>query len=179
MRQNIKRLNSDLTSTDMEKRTAALEEVMDLAQNNAGDLSYIPALLVVLDLGSEVARQMASWSLGKLAQAGIGDKVELYQLIASLSDNESEVRENAAWALGELAGQHIGTREELAPLILLLGDKAATIRCMTAWALGRLAQRMNLIDERSIIQLERLVSDESIYIRKGAEYALQRLRERL
>jgi HEAT repeat protein len=119
---------------------------------------------------------MASWSLGKLAQSGIGDGCELDQLIVSLSDEDDMVRENAAWALGELSGQHIGAREELEPLIVLLDDDVATVRSLAAWALGRLAQRMKLFDGSSIAPLERLVSDQSPYVSKGAEYALQRLK---
>ena len=44
---------------------------------------------------------------------------------------------------------------------------------------GRLAQRMGLIDERSIAPLELLASDKSLYVSKGAEFALQRLKEKL
>lgn len=176
---NVNRLNSTLISTDEEKRTAALRDIMDLAQDNAGDPTCIPPLLVVLDNGSVACRQMASWSLGKLAQSGIGDESALEQLIASLSDEDDMVRENAAWALGELTGQHIGVREELEPLTVLLYHEAATIRSIAAWALGRLAQRMKLFDGRSVAPLEKLVSDRSLYVSKGAEFALQRLKEKL
>jgi HEAT repeat protein len=173
----VNQLNSDLLSE--ERRQTALKELMDRAQNNMGDPSSIPPLLVVLEDGSLVCRQMASWTLGKLAQVGNGDQSELDPLIASLQDDDGEIRENSAWALGELAGQHIGRIEEIMPLTTLLRDDAATIRGMSAWALGRLAQRMNLTDRRSVEPLEGLLSDKSLYVSKGAEYALQRLKENL
>jgi HEAT repeat protein len=179
MSPNVKRLSFDLISNDEERRAAALMEIVELTQNEGGHLDLIPPLLVVLDDGSTEFRKMASWCLGKLAQTGIGDVTELELLIASLIDDDAEVRENAAWALGELAGQHIGTKDELEPLTDLLRDETPTTRGMAAWALGRLAQRMGLIDARSIVPLEFLVSDKSLYVRKGAEFALQRLREKL
>ena len=157
----------------------ALREIMDLVQNDEGDLLLIPPLLAVLDDGTAESRQMASWSLGKIAQMGMGDESELDPLVGSLLDDDEGVRENAAWALGELAGQRIGSRAELEPLTGALRDANGTTRCMGAWALGRLAQRMGLVDERSLIPLESLASDKSLYVRKGAEYALQRLREKL
>jgi HEAT repeat protein len=179
MSTNLRRLSLELISQEEGRRTAALREIMDLAQNNAGDLSLLPPLLVVLDGGTAECRQMSSWSLGKMAQSGLGDETELESLIASLSDGDGEVRENAAWALGELAGQRIGTGEELVPLTGLLQDGTATVRGMAAWALGRLAQRIGLVDERSIAPLESLLCDKSLYVSKGSEFALQRLREKL
>ena len=179
MSPNVNRLSSNLISDDEKRRIAALRELMDLAQNDDGDLLFIPPLLVVLDDGSAECRQMASWSLGKMAQMDMGDESELDPLVASLLDDDDEVRENAAWALGELAGQHIGSQAELEPLIGLLHDVNGTTRGMAAWALGRLAQRMGLFDERSLIPLESLACDKSLYVSKGAEYALQRLREKL
>ena len=158
---NVSRLNSDLISNDEEKKIAALREIMDLAQNNAGDPSFVPPLLVIMDEGSAACKQMASWSLGKLAQTGTGDDSELEPLVESLLDDDEEVRENSAWALGELAGQHVGTKNELEPLTALLDDKTATIRGMAAWALGRLAQRMGLVDVKTIVPLEKLVSDRA------------------
>jgi hypothetical protein len=50
---------------------------------------------------------------------------------------------------------------------------------MAAWELGRLAQRMGLVDMRSIAPMESLVSDRSFYVSKGAEYALQRMKEKI
>jgi HEAT repeat protein len=179
MSPNDKRLSIDLVSDEGERRAAALTEIMELVQNNGGDPSYIPPLLVVLEDASYVHRQMASWCLGKLAQTGMGDVSELGPLTTSLHDADEEVRENAAWALGELAGQHIGALAELEPLTDLLRDDVATIRGMAAWALGRLAERMGLVNMRSIITLESLVSDKSLYVSKGAEFALQRLREKI
>jgi HEAT repeat protein len=108
----------------------------------------------------------------------VGNASELYQLVISLSDPDEEVRENAAWALGELAGHQVGSREELGPLIALLGDGTSTVRGMAAWALGRLAQRMGLADERALEPLERLSTEKSLYVSKGAEFALQRVKER-
>jgi HEAT repeat protein len=175
----IKRLNSDILSDDEGRRTTALREIMELAYDNAGELSSLPPLLVVLEGGSDECRQMASWSLGKLAQSGIGDMSELEYLVTALSDEDAEVRENGAWALGELAGDQIGAGEELPVLTALLTDETATVRGMAAWALGRLAQRMGLVDEGSIAPLETLVADKSLYVSKGAEYALRRLKERV
>ena len=179
MSPSINRLNSDVLSYDEDRRTGALREIMELAQNNAGELSSVPPLMIVLEDGSEACRQMASWSLGKLAQSGVGDMSELEPLVSALSDEDGEVRENGVWALGELAGHDVGGKEELEPLTVLLRDDVATVRGMAAWALGRLAQRMNLVDERSIALLEMLVSDKSLYVSKGAEYALRRLKEKL
>jgi HEAT repeat protein len=179
MTTNLRRLGLDLISGVEGRRDAALREIMELAQNDTGDLSLIPPLLVALDDGTTECRRMSSWSLGKLAQSGLGDETELEPLIASLSDGDGEVRENAAWALGELAGQRIGTREELLPLTDLLRDGTATIRGMAAWALGRLAQHTGLVDERSVVPLESLLSDRSLYVGKGAEFALQRLKEKI
>jgi HEAT repeat protein len=179
MSPNLKRLSLDLVSGDEDRKTAALREIMDLVQNNPGDPSFFPPLLVVLDDSKTEFRQMSSWSLGKMAQSGVGDESELEPLAASLLDTDEEVRENAAWALGELAGLHIGAKQELGPLTDLLLDDTATIRGMAAWAIGRLAQRMGLIDERSIAPLELLIADKSLYVSKGAEYALQRLKEKL
>lgn len=175
----INRLNSDIISHDEERRTGALREIAELVQKDAGELSSIPPLMVVLDEGSDACRKLASWVLGKLAQSGVGDVSELEPLITALLDDDAEVRENGAWALGELAGQRIGAREELEPLTALLRDDAATIKCMAAWALGRLAQRMGLVDMRSIAPMESLASDKSFYVRKGAEYALQRMKEKI
>jgi HEAT repeat protein len=179
MSPSINRLNSEIISDDEERRFEALKEIAELAQNNSGELSSIPPLLVVLEEGSDACRESASWTLGKLAQSGLGDVSELVTLIASLKDGYGEVRENSAWALGELAGQRIGAREELEPLTALLKDDAATVRVMATWALGRLAQRMGLVDMRSIAPIESLVSDKSYYVSKGAEYALQRIKEKI
>jgi HEAT repeat protein len=179
MSPSINRLNSDILLDDEEKRAGALKDLAELAQNNAGELSSIPPLLVVLEEGSDACREMASWTLGKLAQSGVGDLSELDPLIEALHDPDGEVRENSAWALGELAGQRIGAREELEPITALLKEDAATTRGMAAWALGRLAQRMSLVDMRSIAPIESLVSDKSKYVSKGAEYALQRMKEKI
>jgi HEAT repeat protein len=176
---SINRLNSDLLSKDKDRVTEALRELAEMAQNDAGELASVHPLLVVLEEGSDVHREMASWTLGKLAQSGLGDAAELEPLITALQDPEEGVRENGAWALGELAGQRIGAKEELGPLTVLLRDDAATIRCLAAWALGRLAQRMGLVDMRSIAPIESLFSDRSFYVVKGAEYALQRMREKI
>ncbi len=178
MSPSLNRLNIEILSRDEGKRTEAMRAMAELAQKDAGELSSVPPLLVVLEEGSEASRETASWILGKLAQSGVGDLAELEPLITALRDEDPEVRENSAWTLGELTGQRIGAIEALEPLTALLGDDVATIRCMAAWALGRLAQRMGLVDIRSITAMESLISDKSYYASKGAEYALQRMKER-
>jgi hypothetical protein len=71
---------------------------------NAGDPVAVPALIEALELDdSELVRQKAAWSLGRL------DAVRAIPvLIAALDDGSGDVRWFAAWSLRNITGEEFG-----------------------------------------------------------------------
>ena len=108
----------------------------------------------------------------------LGDHRSVERLIMLTTDHDPEVRANAAWALGELAGLQIGDSLSIEALNILLTDEDREVKGMAAWALGRMADKMRVTSPSSIPLLRGLLLEDSMYLRKGAEWSLERI-ERL
>lgn len=82
-------------------------------------------------------------------------------LIETLNDNNKLVRREASTSLSRMGEPAVD------PLIEILNDENWRIRGAAAWALG------NLGNEKAIPALEKLLADESGFVRKGAQSAIE------
>ena len=89
----------------------------------------------------------------------INDEKAIPALIDTLRDNNKLVRREASTALSRMGEPAVD------PLIAILDDEDWRVRGAAAWALG------NLGDEKAIPALEKLLDDESGYVKSGAESA--------
>ena len=90
----------------------------------------------------------------------IGDERAIEPLIATLSDNNKLVRREASTALSRMGPAAVD------PLIEVLDNPDWRVRGAAAWSLG------NLNDEKAIPALEKLLDDESGYVKSGAQSAI-------
>ncbi len=90
----------------------------------------------------------------------IGDEKAIKPLILTLSDNNKLVRREASTALSRMGPAAVD------PLIEVLDNPDWRVRGAAAWALG------NLNDEKAIPALEKLLDDESGYVKSGAQSAI-------
>ena len=90
----------------------------------------------------------------------INDPKAIKPLILSLSDNNKLVRREASTALSRMGDAAVD------PLIEVLDDPDWRVRGAAAWALG------NLDNEKAIPALEKLLDDESGYVKSGAQSAI-------
>ena len=90
----------------------------------------------------------------------IGDEKAIKPLILTLSDNNKLVRREASTAFSRMGPAAVD------PLIEVLDDPDWRVRGAAAWALG------NLNDEKAIPSLEKLLDDESGYVKSGAQSAI-------
>ena len=164
-----------LRSTDVEECRAALEDGRELLTEGWADRRLLQALIPLTAAEDDQVRRDASWCIGKLALLKLGDPRSVERLIALTADQDEEVRSNAAWALGELAGLRIGDTASIEALNALLTDEHREVRGMAAWALGRMAERMRITSPTSIPLLQAMRREGSEYLRKGAEWSLERI----
>jgi len=171
-------LKAGLRSEDDDVVMSALGTLDTLLRKSEAGADYIPLLCGLLSRRDDV-RTKALWCIGKLGQNKLGDSESL-RIVASMTmDSESENRENAAWALGELAGADVGNRESLDSLTHLLDDEDLHVRGMAAWSVGRYADKMSIVNEKSIEPLQKMTAESSPYLKKSAEFALERVRDLL
>ena len=90
----------------------------------------------------------------------INDEKAIPALIAALKDNNKLVRREASTAVSRMSGA-------VDPLIETLADEDWKVRGAAAWALG------NLGDEKAIPELEKLLDDESSFVKAGAKRAIE------
>ena len=169
-------INEELRSGEKVRTVQALASLNEMLRSRGADASSLQPLTVLLHDDDVDIRGPATWSVGKLAQNKVAGDFPLGELIALLSDRDAEVRENAAWALGELAGTRVGKEEAIEGLNVLMNDDSPHVRGMAIWALGRMAERMQLARRSSVPRLEALLKDKSLYVSKGAEWTLERIR---
>lgn len=91
---------------------------------------------------------------------GFANPKSIPALIERLKDNNKLVRREASTALSRMG------ESAVLPLIETLDDEDWRVRGAAAWALG------NLGDKRALKHLEKLLSDESGYVKSGAESAI-------
>ena len=99
-------------------------------------------------------------------------------LIDALSSRKKQIRLHAATLLGaKLVRREASTalsrmgEPAVEPLIETLNDEDWRVRGAAAWALG------NLDDERAIPALEKLLDDESGYVKQGAQSAIASIKK--
>ena len=95
----------------------------------------------------------------------IGDSKAIEPLIDTLRDNNKLVRREASTSLSRMG------EPAVEPLIATLDDEDWRVRGAAAWSLG------NLNDESAIPALEKLLDDESGYVRQGAQSAIDSIRK--
>ena len=95
----------------------------------------------------------------------INDPKAIPALIETLRDNNKLVRREASTALSRMGEPAVD------PLIDILGDEDWRVRGAAAWALG------NIGDERAIPELEKLLDDESGFVKQGAQSAIASIKK--
>jgi HEAT repeat protein len=95
----------------------------------------------------------------------IGDPKAIDPLIATLKDNNKLVRREASTALSRMGEAAVD------PLIGVLDDEDWKVRGAAAWSLG------NLGDEKAIPALEKLLDDESGFVKSGAQSAIESIKK--
>lgn len=95
----------------------------------------------------------------------IGDEKAIEPLIETLKDNNKLVRREASTSLSRMG------EPAVEPLIATLDDEDWRVRGAAAWSLG------NLNDESAIPALEKLLDDESGYVRQGAQSAIDSIKK--
>ncbi len=95
----------------------------------------------------------------------INDPKAIPALIDTLKDNNKLVRREASTALSRMGQPAVD------PLIATLDDEDWKIRGAAAWALG------NLGDEKAIPALEKLLDDESGFVKQGAQSAIKSIKK--
>ena len=152
----------------------ALEELDVMLRQGGAGAENIRPLCDLLSRGKEI-RSKALWCLGKLGQNKIAHPSTVALVAAHTRDELAEDRENAAWALGEMAGAGVGDESGLGSLIQLLHDEDLHVRGMAAWSIGRYADKLRICDTESIGPLQNMSEGTSPYLRKSAEFALERI----
>ena len=94
----------------------------------------------------------------------INDEKAIPYLIDALHDNNKLVRREASTALSRMDAA-------VDPLIEVLDDEDWRVRGAAAWSLG------NLGNEKAIPALEKLLDDESGYVKAGAESAINSIKK--
>ena len=95
----------------------------------------------------------------------INDPKAIEPLIATLKDNNKLVRREASTALSRMGEPAVD------PLIGILDDEDWKVRGAAAWALG------NIGDEKAIPALEKLLDDESGFVKQGAQSAIASIKK--
>ncbi|WP_458455754.1 HEAT repeat domain-containing protein [Methanobrevibacter sp.] len=90
----------------------------------------------------------------------IGDPKAIPALVDTLNDNNKLVRREASTALSRMGEPAVD------PLIETLSNEDWRVRGAAAWALG------NIGDEKAIPELEKLLDDESGFVKQGAQSAI-------
>ncbi|WP_409200879.1 HEAT repeat domain-containing protein [Methanobrevibacter sp. DSM 116169] len=94
----------------------------------------------------------------------IHDPKAINPLIDTLRDNNKLVRREASTALSNMG------EAALEPLIKILDDPDWKVRGAAAWALG------NIKDEKAVPYLEKLLDDESGFVKTGANNAINHIK---
>lgn len=115
----------------------------------------LDALIDALSHRKKNIRMHAATILG-----AINDEKAIPALIAALKDNNKLVRREASTAVSRMSGA-------VDTLIETLADEDWKVRGAAAWALG------NLGDEKAIPELEKLLDDESSFVKAGAKSAIE------
>ena len=96
-------------------------------------------------------------------------------LIEALSSRKKQIRLNAATLLGAInnpkAIPALIDTLSVDPLIETLSDEDWKVRGAAAWALG------NIGDEKAIPELEKLLDDESGFVKQGAQSAINSIKK--
>ncbi len=95
----------------------------------------------------------------------INNEKAIPALIETLKDNNKLVRREASTALSRMGAPAVD------PLIGTLADEDWRVRGAAAWALG------NLGDEKAIPELEKLLDDESAFVKAGAKSAIETIKK--
>ena len=111
------------------------------------------------------------WCIAKLAQNKYDDERIMSILIPLCDDTDDEIRENAVWGIGEAFSERY---DERCPDVLLglLDDGSRMVRGMAAWACGRMMHKQNVNNEYIVDKLNELLEDDSDYVRRTADFAL-------
>lgn len=175
--ESIEEINNNLASKDRPTVLAALVSLSGFVSEGKANISSLGALDALMEGEDLEIRKEALLLVGKHALKKIGHPESVQCLNDMLRDPDPDIRENAAWALGELAGIDVG--ELCTPYYLnyTLKDEVAEVRAMSAWAEGRYAEKMGVGRNDTYRLLTELLQDDSLQVRKGAEWALQRLKE--
>jgi len=119
----------------------------------------------------EIVRKV-TWCAAKMGQNKINDERILILLSSMARSADPLVRENVAWGIGEAAGTVAMADDELDALSLLLDDPEHDVRGMAAWAAGRLYHKCGILSDDAEEKLNKLLNDDSDYVRKAAKFAL-------
>ena len=120
----------------------------------------------MLDKMNEGATKIQNKFREYLARKKAKDEKAIQPLILTLSDNNKLVRREASTALSRMGPAAVD------PLIEVLDDPDWRVRGAAAWALG------NLDDEKAIPALEKLLDDESGYVKSGAQSAIATIKRK-
>ena len=173
--EEVKKLRSELHSSDRELRSTAFERLHQLLKDRVIFGLAPSELSGSLQYEDVETRRQGSWAIGKMAQNKIPGDYSLDLMESLTKDPDPEVRENAAWAIGEISGVQMGREGSIAFLNDLLEDESFEIRGMAAWSIGRLAEKLFLGNVSSLAPLARMRQDRSEFVRKSATFALERL----
>jgi HEAT repeat protein len=173
--EEVKKLKSELHSSDRELRSTAFDRLHQLLKDRAIFGLAPSELSGSLQYQDVETRRQASWAIGKMAQNKLPGDYSLDLMESLTKDPDPEVRENAAWAIGEISGVQMGREGSIAFLNALLEDESFEIRGMAAWSIGRLAEKLFLGNVSSLALLQRMRQDRSEFVRKSASFALERL----
>ena len=124
-----------------------------------GDEAVEP-LITALSSRKKNIRLHAANLLGALQ-----DERAIKPLIETLNDNNKLVRREASTSLSRMPAA-------VDPLIEVLDNPDWRVRGAAAWALG------NLNDEKAIPALEKLLDDESGYVKSGAQSAINSIQRK-
>ena len=122
--EEVKKLRSELHSSDRELRSTAFERLHQLLKDRA-IFGLVPSELSgSLQYEDAETRRQGSWAIGKMAQNKIPGDYSLDLMERLTKDPDAEVRENAAWAIGEIAGVQMGREGSITFLNDLLDDES-------------------------------------------------------
>jgi len=164
-----------LCSSDRDEAITALQALDTDLRHNEDHRDLIPILGQLILSSDPELRKRSSWCLGKMGQNKVPAPEALPFLVSLIADQEEEVRENCAWGMGEFAGAGVGDESSLRALEVLLQDPDRDVRGMAAWAVGRLADKMSLSSVPCEELIFILMDDESVYLKKTAQFAWERI----
>lgn len=153
----------------------ALQALESVLRQNEDHRDLIPILGDLIASSDSEVRKRSSWCLAKMGQNKISAPEVLSFLVSLATDSEKEVRENCAWGLGEFAGAGVGDERSLQALEILLKDQEGDVTGMAAWAVGRLANKMSLYSISCEESIAMLITGESVYASKAAQFAWERI----